>query len=86
MILGYDTRDKIGAAFSSTRQYNGNISWMVYRMANVSNTYNAPYYGNVSTDYIGRVFTYDSLNRLRQAPFGYKYGSSWFSNYNYFSE
>jgi RHS repeat-associated protein len=85
-MLGYDTRDKVGLVFPYTAQNNGNISWLVYRMAGVSSAFWLPYYGNVNTDYIGRAFTYDSLNRLRQAPLGYQYGSYWFNNGNYFSE
>jgi YD repeat-containing protein len=85
-ILGYNTQAKVATVFPYTAQNNGNISWVAYRMAGVSNTYNSPYYGQVSSDYIGRVFTYDGLNRLTQAPLGYYYGAYWFSNGNYFSE
>jgi RHS repeat-associated protein len=70
--LGYDTSEKIATVFPFTPQYNGNVSWLVYRIAGA--LYSSPY-GN--TDYLGRVFTYDSTNRLTSAPFGYRYASPW---------
>jgi YD repeat-containing protein len=72
MHLGYNAQDYIGNSQSDCPQYNGNISWISYRMSGI------PYRGSTrTTDSVGWVYSYDGANRLKSAQFGYYGNSGW---------
>jgi RHS repeat-associated protein len=66
-VIGYDDSAHIGYAQHSLRQYNGNISWLMYSMYGVNFS---------GTPLVGYSFSYDKANRLTSGDFGY-YSGSW---------
>ena len=79
--LGYDTLDEIthsSAGMSSSieaPQFNGNISWTTWKTKD----------NDFPVDYVGYVFKYDDLNRLKAADYGqYNQNQSNWKNKSFF--
>ncbi|MCL5034399.1 MAG: RHS repeat protein, partial [Bacteroidetes bacterium] len=70
-VIGYDNVGHVGQLGTSP-QYNGNISWLMYRMSDVN------YEGQAgTTSLVGYVYSYDNASRLTGANFGYYVNPIW---------
>jgi YD repeat-containing protein len=65
MVLGYNGLTDIGGAQVGRARWNGDISWLMYNMANVTTD---------STSLVGNTYFYDNSNRITKSDFGYYYG------------
>jgi RHS repeat-associated protein len=75
MELKYNTSVMVNGV-ATTAQYNGNISSMQWKTNNLKDTPTEKMYG----------FTYDALNRLGEARYSIKNGSTWSGDANVFNE
>lgn len=73
MNFGYND-----AAQNALPQFNGNISWLRYTMAGI------PYIGPAGpSDTTGWSYSYDNVNRLTDAVFGYYINAGWIPTNKY---
>ena len=71
-VIGYQNVEHIGGILGTAPQYNGNISWLMYRMSDVN------YVGQAgATSLVGYVYAYDNASRLAGANFGYYVSPVW---------